>query len=164
MYMNTPAKLIGKDSESFFMRTQTVQDQMNRSLAPARKHVFFPESATGLCIFMGCAATNRGSCCGTKCPEPLQGPVPTITVRPTPRPLPPASAATRDRLKGTEFIKADNDPPSRRMAVEFYDGVFFPSKSGSRLSHQVCPVKNRRPWRDRVRRMVSRLRDFRGRC
>jgi hypothetical protein len=59
--------------------------------------------------------------------------------------LAPRFSTPRNSLQWPHFVKTDHLPPSGTMAINLNYSVFFTSKSGSLLSHQVCPVRNRRP-------------------
>ena len=143
------------------MRAQVIHNQVNRPLVPAGHHHFFPESLARFRILVRGPSPYRCSCGGAESSKPLQRSAATIAVRSPGRTLTPLLAASGNGLKRSRFIKTDDNPSFRRMTIEIYDGVFFTSNSGSSLWHHVCPVKNRRPWCIRMRRMVSRLSDFR---
>lgn len=146
------------------MGAKIIHDQMNRSSLPVSQHDFLPELPTGFGILMRGSLADRFSCSWAKSPEPLQGSIARISIWSASRPLAPLLSPPWDRLQGSQLIETNNDSPLGRMTIEVYDSVFFTSKSGSWLSHQVCPVRKRRPCRVRIRRIVSRLRDFNGEC
>ena len=81
--------------------------------------------------------TDREACVGRKCTEPLQSPVAFVSIWAKHCSPAPTFTSAGDRLQGAHFIKADNLPPSRPMAVDANYSVFFTSNSGSVLLHHV---------------------------
>ena len=158
--MYPSSQLTGKYSQRFFMGTQIIHDQMNRPLTPKHEHLFFPELLTRDSIFLTAPLSHRPSTCWTESAEPLQRSIASITVRSSSGPFPPSLSPSRNGLKRPQFIETHHHPSLRRMPIKLYNGVFFTLKSGSSLSHQVWPVKKRRPCRPNTRRIVSRLMNF----
>jgi len=62
-----------------------------------------------------------------------------ITISPARGFLAPGPTTARDTRQWTHFVYAHYNSVLRRIAIKAHDFVFFASKSGSLLSHHVCP-------------------------
>jgi hypothetical protein len=122
-----------------------VHNQMNRAARPKREHLSLPELSAILCRFRGEAFADCPAGGGAEGAKPLQSPIALVAVRPSRRAPTPGLAASGNRLQRPHLIKANGMPSLGRIAVQAHDSVFFTSKSGSSLSHQVWPVRKRRP-------------------
>jgi hypothetical protein len=143
--------------ERLFMGAEVVHDQVDPTPGPGWQHVLQPESLATFCRFCRKSFSDSDAGMGVECTKPLQGPISFVAIRTKAGASTPCGTSSRDGLQGTHFIKAYNLSPSGAVAVDLNYSVFFTSNSGSSLSHHVCPVKNRRPWRERMWRIVSRL-------
>ena len=143
--------------ERLLMSAQVVHDQVDPTPRPRWQHVPQPESPATFGRFCGESFSNSDASVGVECAEPLEGPVSFVTVRTKAGARTPCFASSGNGLQRTHFVKAYNLSPCRAVAVDLNYSVFFTSNSGSSLSHHVCPVRNRRPWRERMCRIVSRL-------
>lgn len=127
------------------MRIEIVHNQVNGTPRPPTHQLVQKETRAGIRSSVGEALSYRFATGGAKGAEPIENAVALVAVWPLVSALSPRPATPRNRLQRSHFIKADNDASARRVPVNAYDGVFFTSKSGSLLSHHVCPVRNRRP-------------------
>jgi hypothetical protein len=155
--MDTSTDSCGEFSQRLFVSAEVIHDQVDSALGPGWQHLLQPESPTTFSRFCGKSLTDRPSTMGVKGTKPLQSPIAFVTVRTQSCVPAPCVPSPGDCLQWAHFVKADNLAPSGTMAVDLNYSVFFTSNSGSVLLHQVCPVRNRRPWRDRTWRIVSRL-------
>ena len=130
-----------------FMSAEIVENKMNSSATPSLEQDLVEEGPAILGGFGRGPAPDGFPCGGTEGGEKLKCAVPAAVAVGTPGCfLSPAAAASRDCLQWPHLIEANHRPVCRRIAVERDYGVFFTSKSGSELSHQVCPVRNRSPY------------------
>lgn len=135
----------GKFPQGLLVSTEVVHDKVDPAPGPEGNHVLQPERATAFGRFRGESLSDGKAGMRTKGGEPLECSVPLVTIWPKPGTPAPCFPSSGDRLQGTHFVEADNLSPVRRMPVETNYSVFFSSNSGSSLSHQVWPVRNRRP-------------------
>ena len=134
-----------KFPKGLLMSTEIVHDKVDAAPGPKGKHVLQPESATTFGRFRGESFSDGKAGLRAKRGEPLQSSVTFVTIWPKPATIAPGLPPSRDGLQGTHFVETDNLSPVRGMPIEVNYSVFFTSNSGSSLSHQVWPVKNRRP-------------------
>lgn len=155
--MNAATDSCWEFSKSLFVGTEVIHNQVNSAPGPGWQHMLQPESPTKLCRFCGKSFSDGKATVGAECTKPLQGSVAFVAI-PTASGMPgPCTPSPGDGLQWAHFVKADNLAPSGPMAVDLNYSVFFTSNSGSLLLHHVWPVRNRRPWRDKIWRIVSRL-------
>ncbi len=155
--MDTSTDSCREFSQCLFVGAEVIHNQVDPALGPGRQHVLQPESPTTFGGFCGKSFSNGHAGVWAKGAKPLQSSVAFVTIRTQPGVPAPCAPSSGDRLQRAHFVKADNLPPPGAMAVDLNYSVFFTSNSGSLLLHHVWPVRNRRPWRERMWRIVSRL-------
>ncbi len=127
------------------MRTEVVHDEVKGTIRPMREQDFLPKAPTGISRLGGRAFPNGLAGVGRKGAEPLQGTITFIPARASVGTPAPRGASPWNGLQRSHLIEADDMSPLGWVAVQTYNGVFFTSKSGSLLLHQVWPVRKRRP-------------------
>ena len=135
--MDTPGNFGRQGPQGLLVGAKVVHHKMNAASGPTREHVLQPEGKTGLRGFLRESRADGLAGVRAESREPLEGAVAFVAVRPTRGSPAPRLAASRDRLQGAHFVKADNLTPPRRVAVKANYSVFFTSNSGSSLSHHV---------------------------
>ena len=155
--MDTTTKSCRKLSQCLLVRGEIIHNHVDSALWPCRQHILQPESKARFCRFCGKSFSCGYACVGVKSTKPLNSPVAFVTVWTEFSMSSPCLSSSGYCLERTHFVKADNLPPSGTMSVDLNYSVFFTSNSGSLLSHHVWPVRNRRPCRERMCRIVSRL-------
>lgn len=123
---------------SCFVGAKIIENEMNASLGPRGHHHFLKEIPAVFAGFPGCPTTRGQSRMGTEGRKELQCPVfSTIAAGAAGRQEAPTFTTPGYSLQGPQFIKAHHRPIGRRVPIEANYGVFFTSKSGSVLRHQV---------------------------
>ena len=142
---NTSPDSGGQFPQCLLMGTQVVHDKVDTTPGPEGKHVLQSERTAAFGRLRGESFSDRKAGLRAKRGKPLQGSIAFVTIWPKAATLAPGLPTSRDGLQGTHFVEADNLSPVRGMPIEVNYSVFFTSNSGSSLSHQVWPVRNRRP-------------------
>ena len=137
---------------------EVIQNQMDATLRPVGQHHFLEKGAAVDTLLAGGSTPERLSCLRTERCEELQGPrLSSVSVGPTRRAPSPPWSPSRHGLEWPQLVETNDRTIGGRVPIQTNYGVFFTSKSGSVLWHQVWPVRNRKPCRWRMRRIVSRL-------
>lgn len=126
--------------------TQVVQDQVDAPLAPSPQHHLVKKVPAVFTVLCGRASPRPLAGVRAESAEELERAVlAAVAIRATSRLFRPTPAPARDGLERSRLVKANHRAVARRVTVEPDDGVFFASKSGSELSHHVCPVRKLSP-------------------
>ena len=123
--------------QGLLVSAEVIHHQVYSAPGPGWQHMLQPERSAGFGRFVGESFAYCDTGVGRKGTEPLQGSVSFVSIRAKPGSLTPCLSATGDRLQRAHFVKADNLPPARAVAVDANYSVFFTSNSGSVLLHQV---------------------------
>src|SRR5215831_8857250 len=128
-------------TDCLFVRTPVVPNQVDYPLGKRWQY-------GGLEKFQGCLAGLAGDRPSHPMPavrgerrQQLHGAFALIAVGASGRSPTPTASASGNRLPRPHFVPADHGPVLRRIAVQAHDLVFFTSKSGSVLWHQVGPAR-----------------------
>lgn len=121
-----------------FVGAKVIENEMNSAMGPMGHHHFLKEIPAVFAGFPRCAATNGPSRMGAEGGKELQGTVfPAVTAGAAGSLASPTFTTPRYGLQRPQFIKAHHRAISGRIPIEADYGVFFTSKSGSVLRHQV---------------------------
>lgn len=120
------------------VRAEIIQYEMNPAMRPRWHHHFLEEIPAVFTGFPGCAPTSGHSRMGTKGRKELQRAVFTaVTTGAAGSLATPTFTSPRYSLQRPQFVKANHRAIIGRVSIQADYGVFFTSKSGSVLWHQV---------------------------
>lgn len=124
-------------TKGFLVGGEIIHNQMDSSSGPRWQKMFQPESPTRIGGFDRKSFPNSIAGVRTKGTKPLQSSITSVTIGAKWGLLAPRFPTPRDGLQRPHFVKTDHLPPPGTMAIDLNYSVFFTSKSGSLLSHQV---------------------------
>jgi len=134
---NPPTDSGRKFTKRFLVGAEVIHNQVNSSSGPGWQQVIHPESPAPIGGFGRKAFSNGKAGVGAKGTKPLQGSIAFVPIRAKGSLSTPGFSAPRNGLQWPHFVKADHLPPMGTMTIDLNYSVFFTSKSGSLLSHQV---------------------------
>jgi hypothetical protein len=119
------------------MGLKIIHNQMNSSSGPGWQQIIHPESPATLGGFGVKSFADGETGVGAEGTKPLQRAITLIAIRAKWSLSTPGFPSPGDGLQWSHLVKADHLPPMGAMAIDLNYSVFFTSKSGSLLSHQV---------------------------
>ncbi len=129
-----------------FMGAKIIENEMNPAMRPIFHHDFLQEIPAVFAGFPGRAPARGHSRMGAESSKELQRTVfPAVTAGSPGSQVTPTLAASGYGLQRPQFIEAHYRAIRWRVPIKANYGVFFTSKSGSVLRHQVWPVRNLKP-------------------
>lgn len=134
---DAPTDFCREFTKGFLVGAEIIHDQMNSSAGPRGQKVLQPESPTRIGGFDRKSLSNSDAGKGIKGTKPLQSSITPVTIRTKWGLLAPRFPAPWNGLQWSHFVKTDHLPPPGAMTIDLNYSVFFTSKSGSLLSHQV---------------------------
>lgn len=143
--MDTATNSCREFSQCFLVSAEIIHNQVDPALWPSWQHVFQPKGTARFSRFCGKSFPDCFAGAWIEGTKPLQGAVTFVAIRTKTGTSAPCFTATGDSLQWSHFVKAHHLSPTGTVAVDLNYSVFFTSNSGSLLSHQVWPVRKRRP-------------------